>query len=75
MAELTMQEIVDAENALVLDEFAKLKRYGQGELRVSTRRNPQTGIVEIIYAGAHEKADLEKVRALYARARRERVTF
>lgn len=70
-----MADIVEAEAQLVLEMFGKLKDKRDGELRVSTRRNARTGIVEIIYIGAHERGDLSKLRRLYDRAARGCVTF
>jgi len=72
---ISMQDIVQAERTLILETFERLKQRGDGELRVSTRRNPRTGIVEIIYCGAHEKSDLAPVRRLYEAAGRKTVTF
>lgn len=72
---LAMRDIVHAEEELILEMFHKLKDKRDGELRVSTRRNPRSGVVEIIYIGAHEKGDLSKVRRLYEQASRGMVTF
>ncbi len=72
---VAMQDIVQAERSLIIDTFERLKQRGDGELRVSTRRNPRTGVVEIIYCGAHEKSDLTTVRRLYEAAGRKTVTF
>jgi hypothetical protein len=72
---VAMQDIVQAERALIIETFERLKQRGDGELRVSTRRNPRTGICEIIYCGAHEKTDLAPVRRLYEAAGRKTVTF
>ena len=72
---VAMRDIVQAERVLILETFERLKQRGDGELRISTRRNPRTGIVEIIYAGAHEKADLSPVRRLYEAAGKKTVTF
>lgn len=70
-----MADIVRAEEQFVLTLFGKLKDKRDGELRISTRRNPRTGIVEIIYGGAHEKGDLSELRRLYEKAGRGAVTF
>lgn len=73
--QVSYREVLEAEHALVIAEFEKLKARGDGELRVSTRRNPANGLVEIIYLGVHEKADLTSVRKLYEQALRRKVTF
>jgi len=75
LAGIAYRDVVEAEHALVIAEFEKLKSRGDGELRVSTRRNPSNGVVEIIYLGVHEKADLTTVRKLYEQCLKKRVTF
>lgn len=66
------QEIVVAEKDVVLALFAKLKAQGNGELRIATRKNTKTNVVEIVYAGLHDKMDIEGLRQMYQRVPRAR---
>jgi hypothetical protein len=63
--------IVATERELVLHAWEELKRRGDGELRITTRRDPKTGLVEIVYCGVHQKADIEALRNLYQRMRKQ----
>jgi hypothetical protein len=58
-------QISEMEHELILQNFADLKRRGDGELRIACRREPRSGVVEITYVGVHEKADLEGLRKMY----------
>jgi hypothetical protein len=62
-----LQEIVVAERELVLLLFAQLKARETGELRIATRKNTKTGVTEIVYAGVHDKMDIEGLRQMYTR--------
>lgn len=68
-------QISEAEEQLVLKNFAELKRRGEGEMRVAVRRSPESGIVEITYIGVHEKADLTSLREMYAKLRKKGSRF
>lgn len=68
-------QISEAEEQLVLKNFAELKRRGEGEMRVAVRRAPDTGMVEITYVGVHEKADLTSLRDMYAKLRKKGSRF
>jgi len=68
-------QISEAEEQLVLKNFAELKRRGEGEMRVAVRRNTESGIVEITYVGVHEKADLTSLREMYAKLRKKGSRF
>lgn len=68
---VTSDMIVGTERDLVLQAFEELKKRGDGELRITTRRDPKTGIVEIVYCGVHQKADLEALRQLYTQLRKQ----
>jgi hypothetical protein len=69
------EQVSAAEVELVLATFAELKRRGDGEMRVATRRDRTSGIVEVTYCGVHEKADLDGLRQMYARLRTRGTTF
>ncbi len=68
------ERIVATERELVLAALDELKRRGNGELRVSARRDPK-GVVELVYIGVHEKADLETLRRLYQQMRKHGAGF
>ncbi len=70
-----MADIADLEQTVVMGALQKLRDKRDGELRVNTRRNPRSGISEIVYVGAHERVDLRDLRDLYERAARDGVTF
>lgn len=73
---VTPEMIISTEREMVLHAFDELKKRGDGELRITTRRDPKTGHVEIVYCGVHQKADLESLRALYTKLRQQGyVTF
>ncbi len=61
------EQLERAERELVLRGWQELKKRGYGELRVAVRKNPRTGATEIVYAGVHDKYDLEHLRRLYQR--------
>ncbi len=69
------KQISDAEHELILNNFAELKRRGDGELRIAVRRDPRSGLVEITYCGVHEKADLESLRGMYTKLRQRGTRF
>jgi len=74
--EETGRLIVSTEREMVLRAWEELKRRGDGELRITTRRDPKSGLVEIVYLGVHQKADLDSLRTLYQRMRKQGfVTF
>ncbi len=62
--------ISDAEQALVMASFVELKKRGDGELRVAVKRNQQSGLVEIVYCGVHERADLSSLKTMYDQIRK-----
>jgi hypothetical protein len=70
-----LKQVYEAEQGLVLEQFALLKERGNGEMRVAARRDPRTGLVEITYAGVHEKTDLDGLRKMYAELRRKGTRF
>lgn len=70
-----IKQVLEAEQELVLQQFALLKERGNGEMRIATRRDPRTGLVEITYAGVHEKTDLESLRKMYGELRRKGSRF
>lgn len=70
-----LKQVYEAEQELVLEQFALLKERGNGEMRVAARRDPRTGLVEITYAGVHEKTDLDGLRKMYAELRRKGTRF
>lgn len=70
-SEETNRLIVSTERELVLRAWEELKERGDGELRITTRRDQKTGLVEIVYCGVHQKADLDSLRTLYQRMRKQ----
>lgn len=64
------EQISRLEQTMVLEAFNEMKRRGDAELRIASRRDRATGLIEITYIGVHEKADLEGLRDLYKRVRR-----
>ena len=60
------------ERDLILQEWIKAKQR-EGELRVATRRNRTSGVVEIVYLGVHEKADLTDLKRAYETIARAKV--
>lgn len=70
-----LKQVYEAEQELVLQQFALLKERGNGEMRIAARRDPRTGLVEITYAGVHEKTDLDGLRKMYAELRRKGTRF
>lgn len=62
--------ISDAEQALVMASFVELKKRGDGELRIAVKRNRTSGLVEIVYCGVHERADLSSLKSMYDQIRK-----
>jgi hypothetical protein len=67
----TADLIIATEHELVLRAYEELKRRGDGEIRIAGRRDPKTRAFELVYVGVHQKADLEPLRKLYEKMRRE----
>jgi hypothetical protein len=63
-------QIAKLEQTMVLEAFNEMKQRGDAEMRVASRRDRATGMIEITYIGVHEKADLEGLRDLYKRVKR-----
>lgn len=68
-------QIIEAEQRIVLECFSKLKERGDGEMRISIKKDRQTGLCEIVYAGVHERADLESIREMYKKLKFRGTTF
>lgn len=68
-------QISDAEQALVMASFVELKKRGDGELRIAVKRNRASGLVEIVYAGVHERADLTSLKQMYEEIRKKGQRF
>jgi len=64
------EQISRLEQTMVLEAFNEMKRRGDAELRIASRRDRVSGLIEVTYIGVHEKADLEGLRDLYKRVKR-----
>lgn len=63
--------ISEEEQNQVLRGFEELKRRGDGELRVAVKRSRDSGLIEIVYIGVHERADLGVLKEMYAEFRKQ----
>jgi N-methylhydantoinase A/oxoprolinase/acetone carboxylase beta subunit len=63
--------ISQEEQDQVFRAFEELKRRGDGELRVAVKRNRDSGLIEIVYVGVHERADLSVLKEMYAQFRKQ----
>jgi hypothetical protein len=64
------EQISRLEQTMVLEAFNEMKRRGDAEMRIASRRDRVSGLIEVTYIGVHEKADLEGLRDLYKRVKR-----